>query len=91
MTLQQFKYLSEKEQEYYLKKHAVLVSTAYGNNEIYTLFQIDGFYLEALSSEDETSLRSLILFEETDMLAPYLSTIDISHVYSILNTRGKAG
>ena len=91
MTLQQFKYLDEREQEYYLKKNAVVVGTAYDNNELYTLFQIDGFYLEVLSDEDETKLRSLIFFEGTEMLNPYLKTIDISHVYTILNTTGRAG
>ena len=85
MTLQQYKNLSEEQQIYFLARKGVIVSTLHRGNEIYTLLQIYGFYVELFNYLKAGPISSINCFEETELLEPYLKTIDISSVYKVLN------
>ena len=87
MTLQQYKNLSEEQQIYFLTRKGVIVSTLHRGNEVYTLLQIYGFYVEVFSYRKTGPMSSLNCFEETELLEPYLKTIDISSVYTVLNLK----
>ena len=73
------------DQEVYLKQKAVLIGTLAEHEGIYTLFQIDGFYLEILTDRKNRIVRSMCYEEELELLDPYLSEINLDPVYSILN------
>ena len=77
MTLQQFKYLTLKEQEFILQTKAVFISAIQDEEHVVNLFQVDGFYLEVRCNLKETIVRSLSYFEEISLLDPYLDLIDI--------------
>jgi hypothetical protein len=85
MTLNQFKYLSTDDQDYVLKKKAVIIGTIYKEEGIYTLFQVDGFYLEVLCQDHLVVPTSINYFDQTELLEPYLELININSVYQILN------
>lgn len=84
MTLEQFKYLDLKDQEFILQTRAVFIASMQDEENIYNLFQVDGFYLEVNCNLKETVVRSLSYYEETDLLEPYLKLIDIGFVYRLL-------
>lgn len=84
MTLQQFKYLELKEQEFVLQTKAVFIASRQDANNVYHLFQVDGFYLEVSCNLKETIVRSLSYYEETDLLQPYLKMINLDFVYKLL-------
>lgn len=84
MTLEQFKYLSPKEQEFALKTQAVFIASMHDKENIYNLFQIDSFYLEVYYNVEENVVSSLIYFDEINMLEPYLKLIDIKPIYQLL-------
>jgi len=84
MTLDQFKYLTETEQNYILKTKAVYIGSIRDEEGTYNLFQVDSFYLEVLCNGDETVVCSLSYFEEVSLLEPYLVLIDIDPIYQIL-------
>ena len=87
MTLQQYKNLSDEHQLHILKQKAVIISTLRRDNEIYTLFQIYGFYVEVFSYGTLGPMSSINCFEETELLEPYLKSINISSVYKVLNLK----
>lgn len=87
MTLQQYKNLSDEDQMYLLKHKAVIVSTLRRGNEVYTLFQIYGFYVEVFNYGTVGLMSSTNCFEETELLEPYLKSINISSVYEVLNLK----
>jgi len=85
MTLQQFQALPKEDREDVLLNNAVLLESIQDDEHTYTLFQIDGFYLEVLRNGDEVVVDSISYFEETELLEPYLALISLSPVYNILN------
>ena len=87
MTLQQYKNLSNENQMYILEHKAVIVSTLRRGNEIYALFQLYGFYIEVFSYGALGPMTSINSFEETELLEPYLKSINISSVYEVLNLK----
>lgn len=44
------------------------------------LYQVDSFYVEVFYHKEHREIKKLQPFEDTDLLAPYLSRIDISSV-----------
>jgi hypothetical protein len=84
MTLQQFKYLSLKEQEFVLKTQAVFIASMQDQENTYNLFQVDSFYLEVHCNGEETIVSSLSYFEEINLLEPYLKLINIDPIYQLL-------
>lgn len=84
MTLQQFKCLNTSEQEFILRTKAEFIGSLLKEEGIYSLFQIDSFYLEVLCNGDETVVCSLSYFEEISLLAPYLELINIEFIYQLL-------
>lgn len=84
MTLEQFKYLDLKDQEHILQTKAVFIASMQDEENVYNLFQVDGFYLEVNCNLKETVVRSLSYYEETDLLDPYLKLIDIGFIDRLL-------
>lgn len=85
MTLKQYKHLSGEDQHYLFTSHAVQLGTVQDTDGQYTLFQLYGFYLELYRTGVEGGNYSTVcLFEETDLLTPYLDTIDLGTLYAIL-------
>lgn len=87
MTLQQFEYLSEHDQELILHKRAVHIATIIDRKDILTLFQVDGFYLEIQSTAGHF-YKTSSFFEETELLDPYLEIINIDNIYALLGPAG---
>ena len=87
MTLQQYKNFSNEHQMYILKHKAVIVSTLRRDNEVYTLFQIYGFYVEVFRYGTEGVKSSINCFDEIELLEPYLKSVNISSVYQILKLK----
>ena len=85
MTLQQYKSLSDEQQMYFFKRNAVIISILQRGNEVYTLFQIYGFYVEVFSYGTEGLVSSINYFEDPHLLEPHLKLINISSVYKVLN------
>jgi hypothetical protein len=85
ITLQEYKNSREEYQMFILKHRGVRVSTLRRGNEVYTLFQLYGFYVEACSYGTVGPMCLINCFEETELLEPYLKSINISSVYKILN------
>lgn len=85
MTIQQFKFLSEEVQQSYLRRKAVIVAVIPEDEGIYSLLQVDGFYLEVLTDGDGDIVRSIRYFDDTESLEPYLKMINIAIVYDVLN------
>ncbi len=84
MTLEQFKYLSEPDQNFLLDTKAVFLAAIEDNEGSYSLFQVDGFYLEVFCSSGKRTADFINYFDETYLLEPYLQLIDISPIYNIL-------
>jgi hypothetical protein len=84
MTLEQFKYLDLKAQEFILQTKAVFIASMQDEEHVYNLFQVDGFYLEVNCNLKETVVRSLSYYEDTELLEPYLKLIDIGFAYKLL-------
>ena len=84
MTLRQFEYLSELDQEFILRTKSVLIASMVDQEGSATLFQVDGFYLEIRNSYRRKGYTTACFFEETDLLEPYLNFVNIDPVYSLL-------
>ena len=81
MTFNQFKYLSEDDQESILWKKGVELARKSDNYFHYILFQVDGFYMELQYIVPQKTITRIACFEDTDFLEPYLEKINIDFLY----------
>ncbi len=84
MTLRQFEYLSEFDQEFILRTKSVLIASMIDQEGSATLFQVDGFYLEIRNKFSRPGYTIANFFDDTELLEPYLEFINIEPVYSLL-------
>lgn len=84
MTLKQFRYLSETDQEFVLTTKAVNIASILTDSEQLELFQIDGFYLEVQFFGATLKVKTINYFEETELLEPYLTSININELTQLL-------
>lgn len=84
MTLRQFEYLSEQDQEYVLQHKAVHIASVIEETGTFTLFQVDSFYLEIQSNHSGKVFTTASFFEETELLEPYLELVDMNEIYACL-------
>lgn len=85
MTLKQFDYMNPDDQDYIFARDAVLIAVEEDADGDYALYQLYSFYLEVFYTDfDNHRARTLCSFDNTDLLAPYLASINIDSVYAIL-------
>jgi hypothetical protein len=84
MTLKQFKYLSEADQESILNSKAVHVASVMEDNERMELFQVESFYLEIQCFGTTLQVKTFNYFEETELLEPYLRFINIQELTHLI-------
>jgi hypothetical protein len=82
MTFNQFKYLSEDDQENLLWKKGVELARKKDANFHYILFQVDGFYMEVKYIMPERSIMEIACFEDVGILDPYLRRINIDSLFA---------
>ncbi|HEV7783527.1 MAG TPA: hypothetical protein VGO58_19770 [Chitinophagaceae bacterium] len=78
MTFTQFKYLSEDDQEALLWRRGVELGRTRDDIFHYILYQVDGFYMEVKYIMPQRTIREIACFEDVDLIAPYLDTINIT-------------
>ena len=83
MTFNQFKYLSEDDQESILWKKGVELARKHDSFYHYILFQVDGFYMEIQYTFPERAIVRIMCFEDTALLEPYLRNINIDSLYTV--------
>lgn len=80
MTLKYFRRMSETKQFHRLLTKGVCVSERLTEDMQLLLFQLDRFYVEVAFSRITDEAVGARSFEDTDELAPYLETIDLSEL-----------
>lgn len=85
MTLEQFKYLNEEDQQFVLQRRAVYIATLENNSSKRELFQLDSFYIEIEYQHTFMQVLTVNLFEDPSILEPYLECIDIDEIYEYLD------
>ena len=85
MTLEQFKYLNEEDQQFVLQRRAVYIATLENNRGKRELFQLDSFYIEIEYQHSFMQVLTVNLFEDPAILEPYLECIDIDEVFEYLD------
>ena len=78
MDLQAFNALDQQDQFHLLFEVGVLLLDRNDDACSYLLYQIDGFYLEVGQRLDAKEISGMVSFNSTDLLEPYLESIDIS-------------
>ena len=81
MTFNQFKYLSEDDQEALLWKRGVEIGRNTDAVYHYILCQVDGFYMEIQYLMPQATIIQIACFEDVDLLEPYLRKIKIDSLY----------
>ena len=82
MTFNQFKYLSEDDQELILWRKGVEIARNADAIYHYILYQVDGFYLEVQYVMPERTIMQIACFEDVDFLEPYLRKINVESLYT---------
>lgn len=81
MTLQHFRKLDETRQFHRLMTQGVCVGERVTKETQVLLFQLERFYVEVSFNKFTDEPVSARSFENTDELAPYLQSIDLSEVF----------
>ena len=81
MTLKYFRRLSETKQFHRLMTKGVCVAERFTDDLQMLLFQLDRFYVEVVFKKTTDEAVGARSFENTDELAPYLETIDLSELF----------
>lgn len=80
MKVQEFKSLDETEKAVALINNGVLVGKRVLQSYLAFLYQLDSFYVEILYNKKTNFVYKFKAFENTELLEPYLSRIDISWI-----------
>jgi len=80
MRLSDFILMNEDEKKFTVLHRGVLIAKkSYVGGKIF-LFQLENYYVEALCNEDSKEIEEYRMFENTDLLQPYLEAIPIDHL-----------
>ncbi len=82
MTFEQFRFLSEDDQEHILWQKGVELSRDKVGRYHYILYQVDGFYMEVKYIMPHRTIIEIACFEDVDLLEPYLKKIDINFLFA---------
>ncbi len=80
MTLYQFNSLDEMEQMEAIWEHSIHIGYREDDIYKYELLQIDDFYIELKHHKEYDVLHGLRTFRTTELIEPYLGSIDISPI-----------
>jgi hypothetical protein len=83
MTLHDFKALDDFQKAAALVDDGVLIGKRNLLFYLIYLYQVEGFYVEVLYSLQAKKVHKFRAFENTELLDPYLSKIDISELQVI--------
>ncbi|MEO6612814.1 MAG: hypothetical protein ABIT05_12065 [Chitinophagaceae bacterium] len=81
MTFQQFKYLSECDQEFIIWNKGTELAIREDATHRYFLYQVDAFYVEISCDKTQNSITGFFFFDSLQYLDPYLACINIDAVY----------
>jgi hypothetical protein len=84
MTFQQFKNLSEADQEFIIWSKGTDLAKREDPRFRYFLCQVDGFYIEIRCNKRQNSIDGFFFFDSPCHLDPYLPGINIDAVYAWL-------
>ena len=82
MTVYEFGRLSESKQISCINKKAVYLSQRRKGDYVIILYQLDSFYVEICHHKNVFECKKIVPFTTTDLLSPYLESIDISGIYN---------
>lgn len=82
MTFNQFKYLSEEDQEAVLWRKGVELGRCSDTVYHYILYQVDGFYMEVKYKMPQCTVLEIACFDDVNLLQPYLREIDIDSLFA---------
>jgi hypothetical protein len=80
MHIRDFKYQEKSIRKKLLFENGVYLASRRMGALVILLFQVHGFYAEVYVDEHEESVGHIRAFENTDLLHPYLSQVDLSLV-----------
>ncbi|MGZ8510251.1 MAG: hypothetical protein ACXWWA_07740 [Chitinophagaceae bacterium] len=80
MTYLQFNSLSTTEQEIICWSRGVEIAAKVDNISMCQLYQVDSFYIEVQYSIPFSIITSIVSFDDTKLLDPYLKCINIDIV-----------
>ncbi len=83
MTLREFKTFDDFQKAKALVDVGVLIGKRQLMFYLIFLYQVEGFYVEVLYSLQSKKVHKFRAFENTNLLDPYLSKIDISELQLI--------
>jgi hypothetical protein len=86
MFIKEFKYEDKQKKKQLLFQHGVYLACRPHGDYIILLFQIDAFYAEVYFDAEEEEIGYIRAFSSTEFLTPYLERINISGIYSPLNS-----
>ena len=81
MKFQEFKKLDETVKELICWNYGVEIAAREDKWYSYTLYQVDGFYIEVIYNKPSHTVRQFSAFESMTLLEPYLVNMNIEHVY----------
>ena len=77
MTLYEFNALDEMEQIETVWNKAVLLADRKTGEQLFELYQLDGFYIELGGPLDSIGYNHIRVFKTTELLTPYLDQIQL--------------
>jgi hypothetical protein len=80
MKVQEFRSLDETEKAVALINNGVLVGKRTMQSFLIFLYQLDNFYVEILYNKQTNFVYKFKAFENTELLEPYISRIDLSWI-----------
>lgn len=83
MTFNQFKYLSEDDQEHLLWRKGVELGRRRDHRYHYILYQVDGFYMEVKFIMSDKTILEIACFEDIRLINSYLQAINIDSLFTV--------
>ncbi len=84
-----FLQLEENEQIELLWYNGEHIATRKDGEFMMLLYQVEAFYVEVHYQTKQRLITKYLCFECTDLLDPYLKTVDLSPLYKYLNKKAK--
>lgn len=78
MRLHYFKLLGQQKQLDYTMRQGCYLLSYQRYNIVIRLFQLNNFYVEVYSLEEDGKVIMINAFDDTKYLEPYLETVDVS-------------
>lgn len=80
MRLSDFVSLNAQEKQWTVLRSGVLIGKRKYDNKVAFLFQVDNFYVETFFNAHNKSVEEFRMFDQTELLQPYLDSIRIDEL-----------